>query len=183
MSESNDSTSLLGSLRVLYHQLVNRMTLARQKSYQPRKAATGSAELTKQLRAYIKQAPAPEVREPSLVSNNIQRPASPPDKPSPVAGTSPDTGSPGYVKPAPPSDHHRHVAKDSVGDKLMQSAWEHLHASVRFARLGNTETARLHASIMESSLKEAAHFLDDEVYDEFVQDLGKELNGLTELNK
>jgi len=55
-----------------------------------------------------------------------------------------------------------------LGDKLKESAWEHIHCTIRYARQGNVETARLHAGIAGQALEEAAHYLKDEEYSELV---------------
>jgi len=179
MPETHNDTSLLGALKALYHQLVNRIFLMRQKSYRPKSQGASSKELSKRLQEFIKQPPsagdldtAADAAQ-NLSSESVKRVS------SETQGAPPGSARPDHGKPVLSEWRHNQGPSDSIGNKLMQSTWEHLHASVRFARLGNAETARLHASIMDSSLKEAAHYLDDEVYSEFVQSLTRELNGLT----
>ena len=55
-----------------------------------------------------------------------------------------------------------------LGDKLKQSAWEHIHCTIRYARQGNVVTARLHADIAGQALEEVAHYMKDEEYSELV---------------
>jgi len=55
-----------------------------------------------------------------------------------------------------------------LGDKLKQSAWEHIHCTIRYARQGDVVTARLHADIAGQALEEVAHYLKDEEYSELV---------------
>ena len=167
MSEPHTRSNLLSTLKALYRELVQRITLARQKSYQPKKSGASGKDLSRQLHDYIRQAPA---------QGNAGSAAAP----GPETGsTAQRSAGASTATPKPSHTTARHGVPDSVGARLVDSAWEHLHASVRFARMGDTATARLHAGIMESSLKEAAHYLDDDAYAGFVKSLGKELGKLT----
>lgn len=60
-----------------------------------------------------------------------------------------------------------------MGDKLKNSAWEHIHCTIRHARLGHIEMAKLHADIAGHALEEAAHYMTDEVYSELIFDIEK----------
>ena len=60
----------------------------------------------------------------------------------------------------------------------MQSTWEHLHASIRFARQGDVKTARLHADLTRNALNEAAHYLPEPVYSRFSEDVMKALKDI-----
>lgn len=179
MTTDKGSTSLLDTLRDLYRQVVERILQTRQANYRPQAKARGSGELARQLRDFIKKVPAPAVKssapssqgEPENRTAFASHPTSEIDKDEPPI----DLG-PGLAE-----THYDHATEESLGEKLMQSAWEHLHASIRCARLGNRDTAQLHAGIMESSLKEAAQFLDRERYRKFVADVEKELAEQTRL--
>lgn len=71
-------------------------------------------------------------------------------------------------------DSHKYSGVSlGTGDKLMQSTWEHLHASIRFARQGDVKTARLHAELTRNALNEAAHYLPEPVYSRFSEDVVK----------
>lgn len=58
-----------------------------------------------------------------------------------------------------------------MGDKLKKSAWEHIHSTIRHARLGHSEMATLHTDIAGHALEEAAHYMKDEEYSELIFDI------------
>jgi hypothetical protein len=60
-----------------------------------------------------------------------------------------------------------------MGDKLKKSAWEHIHCTIRHARLGHIDMAKLHADIAGHALEEAAHYMSDEEYSELIFDIEK----------
>lgn len=178
MTESQNDNSLLETIRKLIRQLFSIITLSRLRSYRPQaKNATGK-DLSAQLHEFLKHPATPSTEATGPGETSSHRDEGIPEN------ESQQTSVKAVPKPAETTTIKKEhlgarVPSDSVGSKLMQSAWEHLHASVRYARLGNADTAKLHASIMESSLKEAAHFLEEDVYTEFVQNLSRELQGLT----
>ena len=52
-------------------------------------------------------------------------------------------------------DSHKYPgASPGTGEKLMQSTWEHFHTSIRLARQGNVEAAKLHAELTKNALNE-----------------------------
>lgn len=67
----------------------------------------------------------------------------------------------------------------NTGDKLIQSTWEHFHASIRSANKGDVKTARLHAELANNALKEAAHYLPESVYSSFSKEV---MEALKEIN-
>jgi hypothetical protein len=72
---------------------------------------------------------------------------------------------------------HKHSAVSlNAGDKLIQSTWEHIHASIRTARQGDIKTARLHVDLANNALKEAEHYLSAPVFSSFTQEVLKVLN-------
>lgn len=174
MSQTHDDKNLLKVLQDHYHQLVNLIMELRIKSYRPATTSTANAILAKQLRNYINHFPATKLDFSLTEIHDNNQPKVATMKKSKFNSEHP-------ISPQPTNHHpvftETHLV-NTVGEKLMQSTWDHLHASIRYARAGNSESARLHASIMDSALKEAAHFLDDEVYSEFVLNLGKELGSL-----
>jgi len=177
--DNNNLHNLLNALQVHYHQLVNLIAELRMKSYRPAATSAASEKFSKQLRNYINHFPATKLEisvadiqndsHPEVTKMNTKPPAI--EKPVSATRTS---RQPVYTE--------SHLV-NTVGEKLMQSTWDHLHASIRYARAGNSESARLHASIMDSALKEAAHFLDNDVYSDFVLSLGKELGDLAWSNE
>ena len=75
--------------------------------------------------------------------------------------------------------HTTDLLHNTAGHKLVQSALDHLHTSIRYAKAGNAEVAHLHADIMNSALREAEHYATENEYRELVQILDKELNRLS----
>ena len=177
--ENNNLYSLIDVLQAHYHQLVNLITELRLKSYRPAKSNAASEKFSVQLRNYINHFPATKL---NISIADIQT-----DKHSEATNMKTKPHVTDQSKQTTSINHQplytdAHLV-NTVGEKLMQSTWDHLHASIRYARSGNNESARLHASIMDSALKEAAHFLDDEVYSSFLLSLGKELGDLAWSNE
>ncbi|WP_455198405.1 hypothetical protein [Kaarinaea lacus] len=66
-----------------------------------------------------------------------------------------------------------------MGERLMQSTWEHLHTSIRLARQGNAKSARLHAELTSNALNEAMHYLSESVYSKFSEEVMKALEEIS----
>lgn len=66
-----------------------------------------------------------------------------------------------------------------TGNKLIRRTWEHLHASIRLARLGDVKNARLHSELTNSALNEASHYLSEQEYFRFSNDV---IQALEEIN-
>lgn len=71
-------------------------------------------------------------------------------------------------------DSHKHsgVFLD-MGDKLMQSTWDHFYTAIRLARQGDAQGARVHAGLMNNALAEAANYVSEPVYVRFAKDVMK----------
>ena len=65
-----------------------------------------------------------------------------------------------------------------VAQILTQSVWDHLHSSIRHARLGNARVAKMHADFSNNAFKELAHYETDEVHSNLALELEDELNAL-----
>ena len=63
----------------------------------------------------------------------------------------------------------------NTGEKLIQSTWEHFHASIRLAHQGDVKTAKMHAELTRNALIEAAHYLPEAVYSRFSREVLKAL--------
>ena len=61
-------------------------------------------------------------------------------------------------------------------DKLKGSVWEHINASLRLARQGDSKSAKLHADVANNALKEAARYMSKEEYSEFYGQVEKQLS-------
>ena len=60
-----------------------------------------------------------------------------------------------------------------MGDKLKDSTWSHIHTALLQARQGDTSNAKLHADIANQALKEAAHYMSEEDYKVFCEEVTK----------
>jgi hypothetical protein len=69
-----------------------------------------------------------------------------------------------------------------IADKLILSTWDHFHAAIREARQGKIKTAKLHMDVANYAMKEVAHFLSEEEYQNFYSDIESELEKLRELH-
>lgn len=63
---------------------------------------------------------------------------------------------------------YSYISHPHMGEDLKASAWEHIHTTIRHARNGAVDTAKLHASIAGSALEEAGHYMSIEDYTELV---------------
>ncbi len=171
MTQANDSNALMSALRALSRQVIILITGLRMGNYRPMAQHSAGKKLTTQLRQYIKQSTVVETKNTTRNQHDQQRPN------LPFEHVATDMTDEGQLTDSGSSSSLEAKLKlqTSAGENLMQSTWQHLHASIRCAKAGDKSAASLHASIMDSALKEAAHFLDDEVYQEFVQKLGEEL--------
>ena len=67
-------------------------------------------------------------------------------------------------------------SKPHICNTLINSAWEHTHATIRNAHRGDIAAAKLHADLANSALKQAAHYLSDEEYKEIKTAILSELH-------
>lgn len=65
-----------------------------------------------------------------------------------------------------------------IGNKLQASTWAHIHTAILKAREGDERTAKLHATIANQAMKEAGHFMNDEEFKKFSDEIEKVLNEL-----
>ena len=67
-----------------------------------------------------------------------------------------------------------------MGEKLKYSTWSHIHTSTLQARQGNLSNAKMHAKIANNALKEAVHYMSEEDYKVFCNEVAKEFEELDE---
>jgi len=65
-----------------------------------------------------------------------------------------------------------------IAKKLQHSIWEHIHATIRYARQGDKSNAAMHTDIANSACKELAHHTTDEQYQAFIMKIGEYLDSL-----
>lgn len=71
------------------------------------------------------------------------------------------------------SELHPEIAK-----KLERSIWEHINATIRYARQGDKYNATMHTDIANSACKELAHYMTEEHYQAFVMKIEEYLDSL-----
>ncbi|HEY9052830.1 MAG TPA: hypothetical protein VIQ03_14860 [Gammaproteobacteria bacterium] len=75
--------------------------------------------------------------------------------------------------------HSQHSDSDSyIGDKLKASTWSHIHTAILKAREGDPRTAKLHADIANQAMKEAVHYMSDEEFRIFSEEIDHALGEL-----
>lgn len=62
-----------------------------------------------------------------------------------------------------------------IENTLTHSIWEHIHLSLRQARQGNKNSAKMHADIANHAHKELAHYISEEKYIALTQEIENEL--------
>ncbi len=65
-----------------------------------------------------------------------------------------------------------------MDEKLKHSIWEHIHASIRHARLGDARVAKMHADIANSAYRELAHYVSNEDHNELALEIENQLGEL-----
>lgn len=65
-----------------------------------------------------------------------------------------------------------------IANKLVQSIWEHIHATTRYARQGDKYNATMHTDIANSACKELAHYMSEERYQGFIMEIAAYLDAL-----
>jgi hypothetical protein len=171
-------TGLRSTLLKLYQQLINKLTAPRVEASQSPPSNDTGADLVERLHVYITlRPPAKDANLSAIIHANK---VSMTTRPEPSLTDRPVlTAVPNSFSQALSERHSTDLADNTAGHKLVQSTLDHLHTSIRCAKAGDTESARLHARIMNCALKEAANYVSEGEYQELVQILDKELNRLS----
>ncbi len=56
-----------------------------------------------------------------------------------------------------------------IKEKLEHSIWDHVHATIRCARIGDKRCSKMHADIADTACKELSHYTDAEDYRAFTE--------------
>lgn len=185
MIQHGDNDSLLAVLKRLYSKLARVALHKRMSSYQQWVNTENHQDISNPLYDYIDKlassdaVKAPGVphqtydkEQPAIATNNTTPPAAQEHKEIVINKTL--EGLSLYYQ-----DHK--TAADSqpeLSEKLKKSAWEHIHAVHRYARQGDVKTARLHADIANNALKEAAHYMTEDDYKAFMQEVKDEMQAI-----
>jgi hypothetical protein len=65
-----------------------------------------------------------------------------------------------------------------IEEKLEHSVWEHIHATIKYARQGDKPNAKMHTDIANSACEELAHYMSEEDYLEFIMKIKEHLDVL-----
>jgi len=187
MTEKHKTSGLLHALRELYLrfskiELHRRIGLYRHNSG-TNKAPDISTPLTRhidKLASFGKQNGAADVHSPTARAS---------EKPAKLYTANPPDWQPAWLKTVftrlrrPDNISTSKKASDhTMGEKLKDSAWLHIHTALMQARRGETRTAKLHADIANGAIKEAAHFMNEEDYKVLCGEVEKALLELDEIS-
>ena len=175
MNNKNENHTLLKTLKELYNQLGALMTKIRFRSYRTVIKSDSTFNITSILNNQVeKLASESVITTPHIEPNEIimQQP-----KGSLSKLTIKDQSDMEHKNVSgAESDFAKHLklSKSSavnhsyMGDKLKESAWEHIHSAIRFAKQGQVDKAKVHADIAGHAIEEAGHYLNHEEYSALV---------------
>lgn len=181
MRSSQDNTTLLETLKQLYSRIMALQAESRARSSQDQANTGSSQDIISPLSNTIDKLAARAASNPAGIPDD-----SIPELENATHDRTTIKRDPSYKKELGElSLHlkysHRHtVGPLDTGDRLIHSTWEHLHTSIRLARHGDVNAAKLHAELTNNALNEAAYYLQEEEYQHFSRDV---LKALEEINK
>ena len=178
MMSSQDSTSLLESLKQLYSRVMGLHAEARARSNLNRRNTAASQNIVLPLSDCIDKLAANVVKHPVDAPNSQTHETGNHSHDHASIGRSPSKTELGELSVHLKDSHRYSGASQDTGDRLMQSTWEHFHTSIRLARQGDVDAARLHSELTNTALNEAAHYLPEPVYSRFSQDVMKALDDI-----
>ncbi len=81
------------------------------------------------------------------------------------------------------SSHFRHNFSSSaqqpqLASKLRDSSWHHINMALSLARQGDRENALMHSQLANNAIQMAAHYMSDEVYQNFCCELQTSLKAI-----
>lgn len=62
-----------------------------------------------------------------------------------------------------------------MSERLQRCVWDHVHSAHRFARLGDGNTAKLHADIATNAIKTLSHYMPEDDYHLFFDEINEQL--------
>lgn len=69
-------------------------------------------------------------------------------------------------------------SEDNVSSKLRKSVWDHVHAAHRFARSGNSESAKLHVDLATNAMQALSHYMPVDEYGAFLTEISKQIQSM-----
>ena len=171
MNNKNENHTLLKTLKELYNQLGALMTKIRFRSYRTVIKSDSTFNITSILNNQVeKLASESVITTPHIEPNEIimQQPKGSLSKSEVknqsvmkhknLSGAESDFAK--HLKLSKSSE----VSHSHMGDKLKESAWEHIHSAIRFAKQGQVDKAKVHADIAGHAIEEAGHYISHEEY-------------------
>ena len=73
-----------------------------------------------------------------------------------------------------------HENDPHMSAKLQQCVWDHIHSAHRYARAGDSYSAKLHANIAVNAIKTLSHYMPENEYNMFYHHLNDELTSTTQ---
>ena len=177
MSDKPESHGLLQMLNNLFSRISLLDLEKRKQSYRPHTGA--QHDISERLSRHIDSIVASHVAKPPASVKDDERPeaepASVPAHKQPVTAPSSSGTTISEV-----SDYFKSKASSAdsagyLGDKMVSSTWTHIHSALLYAHQGDATKAKLHMDIANQALKEAAHYMNDDEYNQFVEEVEKAL--------
>ncbi len=72
-------------------------------------------------------------------------------------------------------DHHAQESHSNLSEKLQRCVWDHVHSAHRFALLGDSNTAKLHADIACNAIKTLSSYMPAKKYSEFYDEINSQI--------
>ena len=177
--------SLLENIQRLFNKMAMNVVYSRIRSYRTYVKSNQDVDITSTIDRHITSLTDKSVKQNQSRKGDIQIP--------PHAGLNHDSH---YKNPSNYDGHEKFVYGETelakhlkemkssttiyqgLGDKLKESALEHISSAIRFARDGNIHHAKLHSSIASQSLEESRHYITDEKYLELVTEIEQHLKSV-----
>jgi hypothetical protein len=179
MAENGEFKSLIGTLQQLYSRLVQ-MVIGVRRQIIPKTGAGASEQGVENLLSERLEKLAAVSEQKGESSDEDAAPEALHSAPG-VGAQRSHEGRTGAAA-APDFTQHFHdrgadeLVGASVGEKITSRALEHMNKALLLARKGDRANARLHADIANSAVKEAARYMSEGEYREFVNMVKERLN-------
>lgn len=184
MSEKHNVKSLLHTLQELYSKMAERALHHRMSSSRKASSAETEHDIAAMLSDHINELAissesniksTPVERSESTTStssqiNSSSQPAKPDGKPSGLSK---------YFRKKPSTL----LRQPHIGAKIRKRARDHIYSSLRLAREGDAETAKIHANIADLAMKESANYMTPDEYSMFVTDVRAQLQRAKDQSK
>jgi hypothetical protein len=182
MSSRPESRTLFETLQGLYSQFVLMILERRMKSYHQKTGAQARRDIAGLLSEEIRQlaVAVPSIDEGANSDNSTDVVQSTTAKQSSQVLDSKIQNAKITNTASELSNHLRRRQSGSalnpeLGERLMKSTREHIHAVHRLARQGKVRTAAMHADIANHALREAGHYMSEDEYADFIAGIEQEL--------